>query len=122
MMILRNSRGGRCFSGDPTAQDSVSCNLVSQMMDHGTLTVEWRKLKLHLSVGCECRQSDNRSSTNFIRAGTYTVTVIGSEFHDDWTTVTVEEPDVLVANTTAQDSGVVMDLQMDQQVSRNSWW
>ena len=43
------------------------------------------------------------TATN-LGAGTYTVTVTDQYGCSDDTTVTVEEPDVLVANTTAQDS------------------
>ena len=46
---------------------------------------------------------DNDTATN-LGAGTYTVTVTDQKGCSDDTTVTVEEPDVLVANTTAQDS------------------
>ena len=46
---------------------------------------------------------DNDTATN-LGAGTYTVTVTDQYGCSDDTTVTVLEPDVLVANTTAQDS------------------
>ena len=46
------------------------------------------------------QESDNRYGYDRVRAGTYTVTVTDQYGCSDDTTVTVLEPDVLVANTT----------------------
>ena len=84
-----------------TAQDSVSCNglfdglaSVTAIGGNGNYTYQW-------DVNAGSQTTD--TATN-LGAGTYTVTVTDQNGCNDDTTVTVEEPDVLVANTTAQDS------------------
>ena len=84
-----------------TAQDSVSCN---GLFDGSASVTAIGKLKLHLSVGCECSRRQAGDTATNLGAGTYTVTVTDQKGCSDDATVTVEEPDVLVANTTAQDS------------------
>ena len=87
-----------------TAQDSVSCNgLLDGSASVGGITnrngifsYTWVDA-LGNDLG-----PDNDTATN-LGAGTYTVTVTDQYGCSDDTTVTVEEPDVLVANTTAQD-------------------
>ena len=53
-------------------------------------------------LGCYSWKSDEDTAIN-LGAGTYTVTVTDQYGCSDDTTVTVEEPDVLFANSTAQD-------------------
>ena len=88
-----------------TAQDSVSCNGLTDgsasvggiVGGNGIFTYTWVD-----ALGNDLGQ-DNDTATN-LGAGTYTVTVTDQKGCSDDTTVTVEEPDALVANTTAQDS------------------
>ena len=64
--------------------------------------------------------SDNRYSYEF-RSWDIYCDGDGSEGCNDDTTVTAEEPEVLVANTTAQDSDC-NGLTDGSKCRRNSWW
>ena len=84
-----------------TAQDSVSCNglfdgsaSVRAIGGNGDYSYLW-------DANAGSQTSDTAIN---LGAGTYTVTVTDQYGCSDDTTVTVEEPDVLVANSTAQDS------------------
>ena len=84
-----------------TAQDSVSCN---GLLD-GSASVTAIGGNLVYSYQWDLAAGGQAGDTAAnLGAGTYTVTVTDQYGCSDDTTVTVLEPDVIVANTTAQDS------------------
>ena len=86
-------------------QDSVSCNGLSDGSaflggitgGNGNNSFSWIDI-----LGNDLAQNNDTATS--LGAGTYTVTVTDSKGCSDDTTVTVLEPDALVANSTAQDS------------------
>ena len=84
-----------------TAQDSVSCNGLFD--GSASVTAIGGNLVYSYQWDVNAGSQTTDTATN-LGAGTYTVTVSDQYGCSDDTTVTVLEPDVIVANTTAQDS------------------
>ena len=83
-----------------TGMDSVSCN---GLFDGSASVRAIGGNGIIVIMGCNAGSQTSDTAIN-LGAGTYTVTVTDQYGCSDDTTVTVEEPDVLVANSTAQDS------------------